>query len=186
MCGGEKPYIGPDHLEREHNRLKEHCMKLFNSTRKMGGSEFSQAYAERLESEILELYENFIKHNESKNIFAAARTPAVFFALMVVCYILAGLLGILGLETFANLVNMMMGVSLVMLITWAYIRYSGEHREIGVHIDQVAEGIWDLVSKVSRQLNVPFKKTETLEQKSQHTLQQSQDESSRLAACAGK
>ena len=122
-------------------------MKLFKTTRKMGGAEFSQAYGEKLEGELLELHENFIKHNESKNIFAAARTPAVFFALMVICYILAGVLGILGLETFANVVNMLMGVALVMLITWAYIRYSGEHREIGVHIDKVADIVWDVVRK---------------------------------------
>ena len=121
-------------------------MRLFNTTRKMGGAEFSQSYGEKLEAELLELHENFIKHNESKNLFAAARTPAVFFALMVICYILAGVLGILGLETFANIVNMLMGVALVMLITWAYIRYSGEYREIGVHIDQVADMIWDVVS----------------------------------------
>ena len=122
-------------------------MKLFKTTRKMGGAEFSQAYGEKLEGELLELYENFIKHNESKNIFAAARTPAVFFALMVICYILAGVLGILGLETFANVVNLLMGVALVMLITWAYVRYSGEHREVGVHIDQVADIIWGVVRK---------------------------------------
>ena len=111
----------------------------------MGGAEFSQSYGEKLQGEILELYENFIKHNESKNIFAAARTPAVFFALMVICYILAGVLGILGLESLANIVNLLMGVALVMLITWAYIRYSGEYREIGVHIDHIADVIWDVV-----------------------------------------
>ncbi len=112
----------------------------------MGGPEFSQAYGERLTTEMGELYENFVKHNESKNIFAAARTPAVFFAIMVICYILAGLLGILGLYSLANLVNLCMGLSLVMLITWAYIRYSGELRDVGVHIDNIADTIWDVVS----------------------------------------
>ncbi len=121
-------------------------MQLFKSTRKMGGAEFSQSYAERLESEIVELYENFCKHNESKNIFAAARTPAVFFALLVVCYVLAGVLGILGLETLANVINLVMGLCVVMLATWVYVRYSGEYREVGVHIDHVADFIWDVVS----------------------------------------
>ena len=146
MCGGDKPYIGPELLEREHDRILKAAMQLFHSTRKMGGSEFSQTYADKLEEEAQGMYANFIKHNDSKNIFAAARTPAVLFVIMVACYLVAGILGILGLESFANLVNLLMGVALVLLITWAYARYSGDYREIGVHIDKAADMLWDSVS----------------------------------------
>lgn len=143
VVGGDKPYIGPQLLEREHNRCKDKAVELFNSARKMGGSEFSQAYMEKLTTEIEELFVNFSKHNDSKNIFAAARTPAVLFSIMVICYIIAGVFGIIGLETFANLINLVMLAALVLLCTWAYVRYSGDYREIGMHIDGFVDIVWE-------------------------------------------
>lgn len=157
ICGGDKPYMGPEHLEREHERIKSSALNTFLTTRKMGGSEFSQTYAEQLDSELSELYSNFVKHNDSKNIFAAARTPAVLFTVMVACYIIAGILGILGLEWLANLVNLSMGVALVLLITWAYARYSGDYREIGSYIDKGADALWDGVSIYQSMINVSIK-----------------------------
>lgn len=151
VCGGDKPYMGPEVLDREHAQIKDRAMDLFHSARKMGGSEFSRTYAEKLEEEIMELYASFVKHNESKNIFAAARTPAVLFAIMVVCYMVAGLLGVVGLESLANLLNLIMGVALVLLSVWAYVRYSGEHRELGMHIDNLAEIIWEQVGPVLKE-----------------------------------
>lgn len=65
----------------------------------------------------------FKAHNESKNIFKAARTPAVFFAIAVTMYILSGIFGLVGLYTLANVCNLVMGVGLLTLVLWAYIRY---------------------------------------------------------------
>lgn len=65
----------------------------------------------------------FKAHNESKNIFKAARTPAVFFAIAVTMYILSGIFGLVGLYTIANICNLMMGIGLLTLVLWAYIRY---------------------------------------------------------------
>lgn len=65
----------------------------------------------------------FKSHNESKNIFKAARTPAVFFALAVIFYIASGIAGLIGAYSIANAFNLAMGVSLLTLATWAYIRY---------------------------------------------------------------
>lgn len=65
-----------------------------------------------------------MSHNESKNIFKAARTPAVFFALAVMCYIGSGLAGLFGVYSLANAFNTVMGVSLLTLALWAYIRYN--------------------------------------------------------------
>ncbi|ELT99524.1 hypothetical protein CAPTEDRAFT_108499, partial [Capitella teleta] len=143
VCGGDQPYMGPEVLDREHQRIQERAIHLFHSARKMGGPEFSKVYDEQLQAEVADLYLNYIKHNESKNIFAAARTPAVLFAIMVVCYMVSGILGVIGLETLANLFNLVMGVSLLFLSGWAYVRYSGEYREIGIHIDNLAELIWE-------------------------------------------
>ena len=147
MCGGDQPYMGPEMLEREHQNHIKAAMKLFTDTRKMGGDEFSQKFKEQLELEIENLYVNLAKHNESKNIFAAARTPGVLLSVVVVIYVMSGILGMIGLETLANMLNLLMGATLVTLGLWLYIRYSGEYREMGVQIDKAADAAWDLVSR---------------------------------------
>ncbi|KAM6221250.1 atlastin-2 [Rhynchocyon petersi] len=143
VCGGDKPYIAPSDLERKHLALKEAAIKQFRSVKKMGGDEFCRRYQDQLEAEIEETYANFIKHNDGKNIFYAARTPATLFAVMFAMYIIAGLTGFIGLASIAFLCNLVMGLALIALCTWAYVKYSGEFREIGTMIDQIAETLWE-------------------------------------------
>ncbi|XP_068841483.1 atlastin-2 isoform X2 [Capricornis sumatraensis] len=145
VCGGDKPYIAPSDLERKHLDLKEVAIKQFRSVKKMGGDEFCRRYQDQLEAEIEETYANFIKHNDGKNIFYAARTPATLFAVMFAMYIISGLTGFVGLNSIAVLCNLVMGLALTSLCTWAYVKYSGEFREIGTVIDQIAETLWEQV-----------------------------------------
>nr|XP_033792288.1 atlastin-2 isoform X2 [Geotrypetes seraphini]XP_033792289.1 atlastin-2 isoform X2 [Geotrypetes seraphini] len=147
ICGGDKPYIAPSDLERKHQDLKESSIKQFRSVKKMGGEEFCRRYQDQLEAELEEIYANFVKHNDGKNIFYAARTPATLFAVMFAMYIISGLTGFIGLNSIASLCNLIMGVALLSLCTWAYVKYSGEFREIGTIIDQVAETLWEQVLK---------------------------------------
>lgn len=119
----------------------------------MGGPEFSQSYLDRLDSEISDLYSNFIRHNESKNIFAAAKTPAVLFFIIVACYFTSGVFGILGLNAVSNIINLAMLLVLVVLGVWVYSRYTGEWRDIGVAVDDIASSLWENVSaRACRQL----------------------------------
>ena len=111
----------------------------------MGGENFSKEYEEKLTDEINELYENFIKINDSKNIFNAARTPAVFLIVLVISYLVSGFLLMLGLDSLASLFNILLGLALLATVTWAYVRFSGELREIGSQLDMVAEWLWDEV-----------------------------------------
>ncbi|KAL5008598.1 hypothetical protein ScPMuIL_014179 [Solemya velum] len=143
VCGGNQPYLHPDQLEREHKNILERAMDLFRTTRKMGGPEFSENFKEKLQEDLKEAYENFQKHNESKNLFSAARTPAVLFTVMVISYIMAGIFAFIGLESLANLSNLVLGIFLIMLSTWLYVRYSGDFRDIGQHVDHIAEVIWE-------------------------------------------
>ncbi|XP_023411062.1 atlastin-2 isoform X3 [Loxodonta africana] len=143
VCGGDKPYIAPSDLERKHLDLKEVAIKQFRSVKKMGGDEFCRRYQDQLEADIEETYANFIKHNDGKNIFYAARTPATLFAVMFAMYIISGLTGFIGLNSIAVLCNLVMGLALTSLCTWAYVKYSGEFREIGTVIDQIAETLWE-------------------------------------------
>ncbi|MEE6492339.1 hypothetical protein FKM82_016551 [Ascaphus truei] len=143
VCGGDKPFLAPNDLQHRHQELKEEAVKLFRGVKKMGGEEFSRRYLQQLENEIDELYVQYIKHNDSKNIFHAARTPATLFVVIFITYVLAAVTGFIGLDIIASLCNMIMGLTLITLCTWAYIRYSGEYRELGAVIDQVAAALWD-------------------------------------------
>ncbi|XP_041645379.1 atlastin-2 isoform X2 [Cheilinus undulatus] len=147
VCGGDKPYIAPSDLERCHGEFREHSVRYFRSVKKMGGEEFCQRYQSQLEAELDEAYVNFSKHNDGKNIFYAARTPATLFAVMFVTYIVSGVTGFIGLSTLAALANLVMGVALLALCAWAYVKYSGEFREVGTMIDLVAETLWEQVLK---------------------------------------
>lgn len=145
VCGGDKPYIAPADLERSHEELKQCSVRQFRAVKKMGGEDFCRRYQEQLEMELDEAYANFIKHNDSKNIFYAARTPATLFAVMFAMYIVSGVTGFVGLSTVAALCNMVMGVALLSLCVWAYVKYSGEFRDLGTIIDHVADTLWEQV-----------------------------------------
>ena len=147
MCGGDTPYLVPKELENKSEIYKSKARTLFNATRKMGGDEFSKEYEERLLKEINELFEGFVKINDSKNIFNAARTPAVFLVIIVLSYMTSGFFMMLGLASLASIFNIVLGLALLAVVAWAYIRFSGELREIGSQLDDIAEWIWDEVGK---------------------------------------
>lgn len=147
VCGGTKPYLKTEAIENEHKRVKDKAIEQFEKKKKMGGDEFSALYKEQLEKDIEETFMQFKSHNESKNIFKSARTPAVFFALAVVFYIASGLFGLLGVYSLANICNLGMAVAFITLSTWAYVRYSGELREVGMTIDETANFIWENLMK---------------------------------------
>ncbi|TSK20062.1 Atlastin-2 [Bagarius yarrelli] len=145
VCGGDKAYIAPADLQRNHEELKQSSIRQFCTIKKMGGEEFCRRYQEQLEAELDDAYANFVKHNDGKNIFFAARTPATLFALMFAMYVVSLVTGFVGVNSVATLCNLIMGVALVSLCTWAYVKYSGEFREVGSIIDQVAETLWEQV-----------------------------------------
>ncbi|XP_050548759.1 atlastin isoform X2 [Daktulosphaira vitifoliae] len=149
VCGGNKPYLNTNSLDDEHFKNKELALEQFMFKRKMGGDEFSESYKTKLETDIDEEYLQFKSHNESKNIFKSARTPAVFFAIAVICYFISGIFNFLGVYSVASCINLIMGITLLILILWAYIRYSGEYTEIGQTIDDVANITWDNFMKPS-------------------------------------
>ncbi|MGH0184289.1 UNVERIFIED_CONTAM: hypothetical protein FKN15_014924 [Acipenser sinensis] len=143
VCGGDRPFLAPAALQARHGELREEALRLFRGVKKMGGEEFSRRYLQQLEGEIDEVFLQYIKHNDSKNIFHAARTPATLFVVIFIMYVVAGITGFVGVDVIASLCNMILGLTLITLCTWAYIRYSGEYRELGAVIDQVAGALWD-------------------------------------------
>ncbi|CAG9565756.1 unnamed protein product [Danaus chrysippus] len=147
VCGGARPYLQAQLLDLEHVRVRDKALHAFRAKRKMGGDEFSKSYHDQLIQDLEEQFQQFRAHNESKNIFKAARTPSVLFAVALAFYVMSGVLGLLALYPLANLCNLVMGLALLTLALWAYIRYSGEMRELGVTIDDSASWLWENVMK---------------------------------------
>ncbi|XP_061552389.1 atlastin-1 [Phycodurus eques] len=143
VCGGDRPFLAPSELQARHTVIREEALALFRGVKKMGGEEFSRRYLQQLAGEVDQVFVQYIKHNDSKNIFHAARTPATLFVVIFVMYVAAGVTGFVGVDVVASLCNMILGLALITLCTWAYIRYSGEYRELGAVIDQVAGALWD-------------------------------------------
>jgi len=128
----------PTMLRSEHDRCRQAAQHLFLSTRKMGGEEFSREYLSQLEAEIDGNFDNFLRHNEAKNVFAGLRTPIILVAIVVVLYLTAGVLGTLGLESLANIVNTAMLCVVATLGFWSYSRFTGKYTEIAAQIDTMA------------------------------------------------
>lgn len=118
VCGGDKPFINDHILEAEHLRIRDSALEIFSSKRKMGGEEFSQKYREQLEREIDESFGHYRLHNEGKNVFKAANTPITFVSVAMICYTLSQVSGMLYLYSLANLFNLLMIVSFVIMVVW--------------------------------------------------------------------
>lgn len=143
--------MAPSDLGRYHEEFRECSVRHFRSIKKMGGDDFCQRYQSRLEAELDETYAAFSRHNDGKNIFYAARTPATLFVVMFTTYVVSGITGFVGLSTLAALANLVMGVALMSLCAWAYVKYSGEFRELGALIDLLAENLWEQVGFFCRE-----------------------------------
>uniref|UniRef100_A0A8C5EMW7 Atlastin-3-like n=1 Tax=Gouania willdenowi TaxID=441366 RepID=A0A8C5EMW7_GOUWI len=146
VCGGDLPYVAPESLEEKNVFFFKEALRTFSSTKKMGGQEFCDKYQSQLEKEMDEMWQSFSKHNESKNLFSAFRTPAVLFVLVCLLYILSGIFLFVGLSTFALVCDCTLGVVMMAMLTWAFIRYSGRYSGVGGAIDQAAGVVLEQVS----------------------------------------
>ncbi|CAF0751684.1 unnamed protein product, partial [Didymodactylos carnosus] len=142
-CGGDRPYIHPNQLELLHSEVRRESIEKFRVARKMGGEQLSQSYQQDLENEIAELFLNYKKHNDSKNVFAFSRTPTTFISCMVICYLIAGLLDVMWLGGLNFIFMFAFWVCFVLLTVWLYTKYSGEYSEIGEYIDYFADVVWN-------------------------------------------
>ena len=61
----------------------------------------------------------------------------------MICYIVSQILGLIGLYPFANVLNMAMMGTFLLLLTWFYCKYTGNFTEIGSTIDSMAMTLWD-------------------------------------------
>jgi len=143
ICGGEMSYMHPDALAKEHERIFEASLKLFDATPKMGGAAFSANFRSQLDADLVESWEAYQKHNESKNVFSAARTPGTLFASICFFYFVSSLLSLVGLYSLANVFTILLYTDMILLTIWSYVRFSGDFREAGLYIDYTADFMWE-------------------------------------------
>ena len=143
VCGGKKPYVATAYLETEHVRCVDRAISMFQNKRKMGGDEFSRKYMRRLRQDMDSAFDQFKSQNENKNVFKSARSAAVYIIIAIVSYFFSVVFGFTGLYTMANICGCVVWISIVALIIWAYIRYSGNYGLMGGLIDDAANFIWN-------------------------------------------
>lgn len=143
VSGADTPYLSPERLKETHTTHKKASLELFTATPKMGGKEISDKYLAELEKKIDDSYESFVKRNESKHILNAYRTPAVLGVVMILSYLVSTILDTLGVESLSQTAIFGLYVPILMLLLWAYIRYSGEWQEVGRMIDNITTTVWE-------------------------------------------
>ncbi len=62
----------------------------------------------------------------------------MLFVLVCLLYVLSGVFLFVGLSTFALVCDCILGVVMMAMLTWTFIRYSGRYRNVGGAIDQAA------------------------------------------------
>lgn len=135
-------------LKSKHEDIKAEAIKQFKTVRKMGGDMYSQKYLEKLTKDIDEAFERYEAENESKNVLNIFRTPITFAVMMVILYLLSGILDFAALRMLSNLVDLCTTLVFLAIISWSYIKYTGQYTAIGGQIDDVANAIWEKVSTV--------------------------------------
>ncbi|EGT48641.1 hypothetical protein CAEBREN_23020 [Caenorhabditis brenneri] len=142
VCGGDTPYMSTNELLEQHERCKSVSIREFRNARKMGGVEFSLQFLDRLEADLQESYENYLKVNNGKNLFKSMRTPTVLVTLMIIDYIFQEFFQLLGLDVIAGLCSSVLCIVIGALGVWAYSRYSGHLREAGGYVDDAVTYVW--------------------------------------------
>lgn len=141
LCGGSKPYIQPARLEEENWKITNKALHAFDNKKKMGGEEMSEHFRKELVKELEELYTQLAAHNEGKNVYRILGTPIVFLTMMIVGYLLGVIGATLGLQTIVAGGQVVTMVAAAMLAVWGYTRMTGNMREIGMQLDEVASKI---------------------------------------------
>ncbi|KJH52717.1 guanylate-binding protein [Dictyocaulus viviparus] len=142
ICGGDTPYMSTNELIEQHKICKNEAIREFRNARKMGGVEYSLQFLRKLEEDIEESYDSYLKMNNGKNLFKSMRTPAVLVSLMIIDYICQEFCQMIGLDIFAGIFSSILVIVIGALTLWAYARYSGTLREASGWVDDAVTFLW--------------------------------------------
>ena len=66
-------------------------------------------------------------------------------SMAAVIYLVGGVLGIIGIESLAMFLTFVLYVTIGIVMTWAYARYTGQYRDVSLIIDTIAELAYEQV-----------------------------------------
>lgn len=78
----------------------------------------------------------------------------MLFVLVCLLYVLSGVLLFIGLPSFALICDCTLGVVMMAMLMWAFIRYSGRYRTVGGAIDQAAGVVLEQVRKMGLMFSI--------------------------------
>ncbi|CAB3248640.1 unnamed protein product [Arctia plantaginis] len=145
ICGGSKPYIQPDMLDKENWKVMNKALHSFDSKKKMGGIEMSATFRSELVKELEEMYTQLAAHNEGKNVYRILGTPIVFLTIMILGYVLGAVASTFGIQILVAVGEGATIGAALMLAVWGYTRISGNLRDVGMQLDDVAAKIRNFV-----------------------------------------
>lgn len=122
LCGGNQPFVHPRVLEDHHRKVANQAIEVFRKTRKYGGQIFSQEFSDKLKESIEESWKSFEAQNNSKNVFSLIGAPIILLGWMLICYIMAGFLDLVGLDSIAYLFTFFATATFILVITYAIFR----------------------------------------------------------------
>jgi len=143
LAGSSSGYVNETDLLTHHATCCDIAEKDFKAVRKMGGDDFSLSYLNKLTDFMEKELEEYLKQNESKNIFNSARTPITLFIILSVAYVIHGIFAVLYIGPLAFMSNLVFWGAMLTLGVWVVLKWKGEYPEYADKIDDVAQQIWE-------------------------------------------
>ncbi|XP_072407357.1 atlastin-2-like [Chiloscyllium punctatum] len=141
LCGGDKAYLSPSKIRERHQVYLEAAIEKFRAIKKMGSQALIMQSEDRLTRDINEMLISYLKFNQSKNLFSIVRTPSAMLLLIISIHVLSGFLGLLGFGFLSVIFNFVIGLCSLTLLTWSYVKYTGQSPLLGEIIDSLSEKI---------------------------------------------
>ncbi|XP_045453223.1 atlastin-like [Melitaea cinxia] len=145
VAGGSKPYLQPVLLQKKHRHARDRALQIFDSKNKMGGDEFSASYRQKLRKELDEQFEQYRRHNDSKNVLRRLGTALVLLALTFAAWMLVVISDILDFTVLSLLASLLAYGAIALLLFWAYSRVTGNFGEWAQILDEKAAMIMNMV-----------------------------------------
>ncbi|GCC42150.1 hypothetical protein chiPu_0026385, partial [Chiloscyllium punctatum] len=155
LCGGDKAYLSPSKIRERHQVYLEAAIEKFRAIKKMGSQALIMQSEDRLTRDINEMLISYLKFNQSKNLFSIVRTPSAMLLLIISIHVLSGFLGLLGFGFLSVIFNFVIGLCSLTLLTWSYVKYTGQSPLLGEIIDSLSEKILSGVSRRCSSTPVP-------------------------------
>lgn len=122
ICGAHKPYVNPKILEQKHAHILKESLTMFETTKKLGETEYSKSFSDNLLKELTTSFEEFIEMNNSKNMFNMWGSPLILLCFWFLAFTLSRFFELLGVTPLANIFYLHATVSFISIIVYLSLK----------------------------------------------------------------